>query len=871
MQTRIAFSTPLLNAKITPGKPPQELVERKALLHFLDQSEKSRISLILGPAGSGKTTLMSAWVNHIKKPVIWLTLEESENEAIQFWRYFFGAAARADTEMSLIGERVSDFYEEPNYLIALFLNRIAETAATHFCVLDDYHLLDNPQLHHWIDFMVEHCPDNLHFLIGSRTRPPLRLQRWKAKGYLRELDSLRLRFSLEESRSFLRYHGHELDDEHLMSLHHKTEGWAAALQLSVLSLSQSGTTARPDLDSLKRNEFFPYLSEELLDSMTPERREALYLLSCYPRIRATREHRLASGESIDAAALARQNLFLQETGDGEYRMHPLLRDFLQERLHAEAPDRFRELHRQLAHEFAAEGDTEAEIEELLLIRAWNEALYKIEAVAPELLLRGEFNHLARWFDTVPEHDLRLFPRLLFYWAWILIQMGKTEEAAKRADQIDPERYPENSRLLKDFIACRISGINGDEGAQSKAERLIGELPPDLNFFSADLLIALGFAASRASRFREATEIHAQATTKSIECRNYRAAGMSAFYRSWIHLDFGEPAIALEIARTALPGDSGYGSGSAWIAMAEAHALYEMDRLDEAARAAEQALNAARKYYEAKVLVYAPISLAYIAFHRGDISGAAELLRLAGETAAGMDLYPLMEFVGQRESYFNLISGNTEAALSWITAVELDPEAPDYSTWNGQILLREALNRPAEDGLPHWFESLLSRRISYFRKRGMHREIARDLIFKALSRRRRGEEYGRFLEEALHLCEQGGFFRSLFDCGPELIPLLEALPGESLPLGLRAAVAEPEKRGERPKNCSRPPALGEEIRPREIEILSVMAEGRSNREIAEELFLAESTIKWHLKNIFLKLDVQNRTMAVRKAREIELIP
>ena len=281
----------LLATKLHVPHPPPGFVARPRLAAQLDEGRSRRMTLVCAPAGFGKTALLAAWASGGPRPVAWLSLDEGDNDPARFWRHVAAALERARPGVSgrvgpLLGPPPPQFFEG---VVTALLNELAERPAAKqaLLVLDDYHLIGAPQVHAAVRFLVDHLPPGLRLVLVTRSDPPLRLGRLRARGELTDLRAAELRFTETEAAELLRATpaAGDLTGSSIETLTAKTEGWAAGLRLAGLSLqSHDDAEAFVAAFSGSHRYVLDYLAEEVLDSQDPRVRTFLLETSVLGRL-----------------------------------------------------------------------------------------------------------------------------------------------------------------------------------------------------------------------------------------------------------------------------------------------------------------------------------------------------------------------------------------------------------------------------------------------------------------------------------------------------------------------------------------------------------------------------------------------------------
>jgi LuxR family maltose regulon positive regulatory protein len=280
------MTTPLLTTKlyIPPVRP--SLVPRPRLIEQLNEGTRSgrKLTLISAPAGFGKTTLVSEWVDHFRSDsakenridnrVAWLTLDESDNELTRFLSYSIAAlqTIEANIAKGALGALYASQPQPPptEAILTALINEIAALPDRIVLVLDDYHLIEARPVHDALTFLLRHLPPQMHLVIATRDDPHLTLARLRARGQLIELRAADLRFTSSEAAEFLdRVMGLDLSAEDIAALETRTEGWIAGLQLAAISMRghQDATSLIRSFTGSHRF-VLDYLIEEVLEQQS---------------------------------------------------------------------------------------------------------------------------------------------------------------------------------------------------------------------------------------------------------------------------------------------------------------------------------------------------------------------------------------------------------------------------------------------------------------------------------------------------------------------------------------------------------------------------------------------------------------------------
>jgi ATP/maltotriose-dependent transcriptional regulator MalT len=409
----------LVTTKVRVPRTRTELVPRPRLREALVRNEGRRLTLVSAPAGFGKTTLLSEWLEHRSgdgRSVAWLSLEEADNDPARFLAYLVSALRSALGEG--IGEGVLASLRLPEFppveaVVGVLINELADVRHEEVTiVLDDYHVIHSGPIHEATSFLLEHLPENVHLVISSRADPPIPLAKLRARDQVTEIRAAGLRFTTEEATAFLKgVMGLTLSAADVAALEEVTEGWIAALQLAALSMrDREDVSGFVETFSGSNRHVLDFLAEEVLERQPEGVREFLLNTSVLERMSAPLCDALTSrndGQQM-LERLEHDNLFVIALDDERrwYRYHHLFADVLRSRLQREQPERIRELHRRAAAWYERNGWMSEAIRHALAAQEHDRAADLVEQVARKMWNRGEAMTLLGWLEALPEETKR---------------------------------------------------------------------------------------------------------------------------------------------------------------------------------------------------------------------------------------------------------------------------------------------------------------------------------------------------------------------------------------------------------------------------------------------------------------------------------
>jgi len=903
----------LLATKLHMPRPQPGFVPRPRLVRALgDGLARGRV-LVCAPAGFGKTALLADWADGGGRPVAWLGLDSGDSDPARFWRYAVAALDRARPGLAgRVGPLPSRSF---GALATALINELAADPGPDelLLVLDDYHLVDSGPVHESVAFLLENLPPGLRVVVSGRADPPLPLARLRARGQLAELRAADLRFTPEEAAALLgEAAGPGLPGTAVAALVARTEGWAAGLQLAGLSLRGRADAAGFAAAFGGSHRFvLDYLADEVLDGQTGPVRAFLLETSVLERL---------SGELCDAITgragsqamlqdIERAGLFLVPLDEvrGWWRYHHLFADLLRARLQAEQPGRAQALHRAAAA-WSQEHDLADDAVRHALAAgdpAWAARL--VERHVEERLGRGEGATVRRWLSALPADSVRARSRLCLAQAYGAAQGFQLEALEALLD--DAER------------AFAVSGDEPYEDPDGRAVSVLANVPAGIAFLRASLARLRGNAALAAGYNREALAQLGeedwlmcsfvrwnQAVTDWLGGRlgpaerglaevlaGRRAAleYFAGFLPMRVRYDLGEVQraqghldAALATYRQGLDtGDEGSRTGlTGLVHVGLAQVLYERNELTAALEHATQGVTLCRQLAVTWPLAIGLATLARIRQAHGDAAAALEAMGQAGQVELSPQVITLLNPVPSQRARLLLAQGDVHAAAQWTTAAGLSPgDEPDYPREPAYLVLARVLLAQNDAGPAL---TLLKRLLDVAASQGRVGSIIEIQALRALALAARGDHASALgaLTEALTLARRPGYVRVFADEGPPMHALLARLsaaqpdqqhaarridPGYLAALlhacGQADAVPPPRRA------ATAQPGLAEPLTDRELEVLRLIAEGKSNQRIAHDLVVALDTVKKHVTHVLAKLGAANRTEAAARARQLGLIP
>jgi len=885
-----SMAVSILATKLYTPQPRLKVVSRPRLIDRLNQSlgQTPGIILISAPAGFGKTTLISEWVTAWERPVAWLSLDEGDNDLTRFLTYFVAALQRV---VPNFGERILEMLQASQMqpppaesILTSLLNEII-TIPDHFLlVLDDYHVIDSKPVERALTFLLEHQPPQMHLVIATRQDPDLPLARFRAQGHLTELRAADLRFTSSEAAEFLNQGmGLKLSAENIAALETRTEGWIAGLQLAALSM-QEHQDITSFIQSFTGSHHFvmDYLMEEVLHRQPEIVQKFLLHTSILRRMCGLLCDAVLLDPSISGEQtlqyLERANLFLIPLDNERrwYRYHHLFADLLRQRLRQrlnagteDGENRLTELHIRASQWYEDNGLQMEAFQHAAAAHDIERAERLVDGKGIPLHLSGGVTPILEWLESLPTDVLNARPWLWWRHAAMLLINGQTIGVGEKLQaaeaglanilqDAEPDAQTRNMFGLIAMASATLALTRYDVRAMlAQSRRALEYLDPNSLFQRANANWTLGYAYV----LQGDRALARQAFTESVALSE-AAGAMFPLILGTIGLGSvqeldNELYQAAETYRRVLQWAGAHPQqivGEAHLGLARI--LYEWNDLDAAEQHTQQSLHLSRQYENIiDRYVIGEVFLARLKLAQGDVEGAANMLAQTDQSVRKHNFVLRIPEVATAQVLTFVRQGNLAAAAHLAQAHNL--------------LLSQARVHLARGEASAAIAVLKSYR-QQVEAKGWQDERLKTLILQALAFHAHSEKDKamQVLYDALALAEPGGFTRIFVDEGSSMAELLSegALQGINPEyVGKLLAALEQEKQEHAQRSV-----LIQPLSPRELEVLQLIAQGLSNDEIAKRLFLALDSVKGHNRRIYDKLEVQRRTEAVARARELGLL-
>ena len=866
----------ILDTKLHMPSVRQNHICRDTLNKRLDEGLKKehKIFLVSAPAGYGKTTLISEWLNRLDYNCTWLSLDEYDNDPLKFISYLLAAVRKINQGF---GAMIEDLMAAPKLpgaetVSQYMIKELEQVQEPFILVFDDYHVINSNYINEMLQKLLDSMPLSLVLVIITRQEPSLALSRWRVEDRITELSSTDLKFAGAEIREFFcRYFNRIFDDDMLRGVERQTEGWVAGMQLTGLSIKNMEIAqAKSFFKEFNGNNRFitNYLMDEVLENQEGQIRDFLNGTCILKKF---------NGELCDAVTgikdsgkiinrLEKDNLFIISLDNNHtwYRYHHLFSEFLRTGLDEEQKA---EMCKKASLWCRMNGFVEEALEYALEAKDGETAASLVKEKAMELFQAGELKKLLSWLNSISTIRKEKEDILEIYRAWCLMITGEIDEANKVIGSLEYIKESSNDPVIMGMVKASAPFRLDSEDKKltmKYAEEAVTYVKDKQDLFHYGAIIALGHANGLNGHTAKAAALYAK-VHEGARRKGYRFLEVSSLFDLAIYLNcMGKRKEALILCERTLErftDQSGKHLPMAQIVyLPMGILLYCSNKLEEA-----------RKYLEEGIANYRELGFAHLAglgewylvlllYNMGEKEKAFETAYRLKAHFKDFIAHRITVFFEALEMELCLREGNVERVSMWLNEpgttfdkVSGLADVNPYCTYLRAVISQKDFLKA---------RMALEEREDLLRKEGRYGELITVLVLSALVKTHLGLEAEALdcMREALTIAAPEGYERYFLDEGSEILELAYKVR-DAAPGFVDKIIRERNK-----KNDERT----EPLKKKEVEILRLIAEGLSNDEIAEKLYITTGTAKWYIKNIFAKLEVNKRTQAVDRARRLKII-
>jgi LuxR family maltose regulon positive regulatory protein len=923
-QNQILFQTKLHQPPIIRG-----MIERPQLLEQLNRGINCPLTLVIASAGFGKTTLVANWLELMAAdqsveassfPTAWLSLDERDSDLELFISYLIAALRTIFTNACEATLALLQATQQVplDILYATLSNEIDQLSMDFILVLDDYHTLHGTEVHGLLIELARHWPKRLHLVLISRMNPSIPLAKLRAGGMINEIRTSDLRFTVDEMTAYLsQAQIAPMPQAALRLLEERFEGWIAGLHLAALSLRSAGSIESVlSVLSSENPNITGYLLDEVFIRQFPAIYSFLLKTSILDRfcteLCAAVMGKVDSSWNIDVCLdwIERSELFIIPLDRHRkwYRYHQLFQESLQQRLTAEIkPDQVANLHRLASAWFAENGLVDEALQHALAAGDIDLAVRQMSAGLCEVINRQDRTTLGRWLRLLPEETIQRSPHTLMIRVWSLqfswridLQIQVLKQVEKLLASAEGASLPADDQRL---LCGQILGVKAQHAYLSNqttqaidlCREALALLPPSWTYARGGAMLYLGMSICASGQALAAERLLLDEYDANSHKTDIYALQLLVS-QGFNYLNNGQLQHARKISQLLLKGAirSGLTINMNWGDFYLGVVHYHLNELDFAL---QHFSNLAENHFTTQMSTY-----------RDAVAGLALIHQIQGQSAEARQLVESLSLFDLEErgsedprtsslrARLQLMQGDLESAGRWVDSFTSPPldrpllwlEEPQVT--RVRVLVARGAN--ADLRLALQILDVLDEIVEKTHNTRVKIEI---LALRALAVNALGDfnQANAALIQSLDLAQMGGFIRVFVDLGNPMKEMLHrlaqqdhlieairrilaAFPAEfSLPES--SPPAEYSQPGDKnPFSSAHYPTPGNSIlvdplTPREFEILVLLREPLSIKEIARKLNISYATVKRHNSTIYGKLDVQRRWDAVARAEALRVLP
>jgi LuxR family maltose regulon positive regulatory protein len=890
----------LTKLHIPPAR--NNIVHRSELFESLNSGLARKLILISAPAGFGKTTLLSDWIYQYKIPTAWFSIDKGDNDPVVFLSYIVSAIQCLNTDF---GESTLGLLNSPNKpsnesISSLLINEILYINQNFLLVLDDFHLIENRVVLELVAYLLEHFPGNIHLVISTRSDPALPVARLRSQHQLVELRSSDLSFSSNDiSQLFNKKLKFALTSNDIHTLETKTEGWIAGLQLTALTMQGREDISKCIIDLKGDNRYImDYLMEEVLKIQTNEIKEFLLQTSILEQLCAPLCNAVLNRNDSQSVleTLEKNNMFVIPLDNERnwYRYHHLFADLLKQRLQQKNQMLIYDTHNKASEWFEQNNMFDFAIQHTFEIKNYEKSIQLLGEIVEGLWEKGQHSAIMKYGDNLPDELILTNPEFCLYYSWTLISAGQIQKAEPflvSAENIIEKLITNDfskeaiqyHKKLSGKIAVAFAYLNSHKEHSQKifdyCKTAKDNLSEDDPFWCSWAWFSYGIAWFSKGDIIESNKAFNKAFDYGKKSGNIYLISTIAIRMAENEQQFGRYKSAYKKCSELLTlmKDKGYSEiaktewtfAALYLIMGISKLMWaDMEGAYENIKTAYELSKNGKDIYP-KIFILMVYS---IVFNERSNSEFKKILDELDLMIKQNDVPPFIKssYIGWK-IYLFTENNQIEEANNIVLEYGLDSGKKKthanegaYSAYARLLLIQNKLDE-AELILTELYalandnnatEKIIELKLSYavlFKLRGNQG--------KAIS----------ILIEAMELASDENllfYFVNDYDRIKDLLIAafkVLAVTKTNIPAKFTDNLKLAIERKEKLKKVN----FGIDLSARELDTLKLIQD-LSNQEIADKLFISLNTVKTHLKNIYLKFDVDNRTKAVAKAKELGLI-
>lgn len=894
----------MLQTKLHIPSTCSNLVHRSNLFEKLNMGLERKLILISAPAGFGKTTVISDWIRESNITSAWYSIDKRDNDPKEFLCYIIAAVKNIDSDFGLSSQKLLNTPQKPNIesIAGLLINDILKIKNEFVLVLDDFHLINSMEVFEIVKFLLEHIPKQIHIIISTRSDPPLPIARLRSQNQLVELRSSDLSFSANDISIFfnkkLKF-GLSIVD--IYSLETKTEGWIAGLQLTVLSMQGRENISQFIENFAGDNRYImDYLIEEVLNRQSEEVKDFLLKTSVLEQFSGELCGTILniSNSQLLLEFLDTNNMFIIPLDSQRhwYRYHHLFADLLKQRLLQEKKDEIKDIHNK-ASLWYEENDMYAyAIDHSLEAQNFEKAMILLNGIVEKLWRNGNHDAIMKFGSTMPINIIKAHPNFCLFYSWILISAGnmtKAEELLITAEKIVSEILINNESVEDQFeykvllgkisvaFAYLLSSTGKIDRIFHYCEQAKSNLSDEEPLWYSWVWFSFGVANITIGELEQGTRSFQKALKYGKKSENLYLIATTVIRIAYSKLRLGLFKSAYkninELLTFVEKGGYSQMTKSEWtyagLYSILAYIQFMWNEIDNAVKNAKIGYVLSKKGKDITLVVFNTIVYAKTLIKQGDSIVAAKIIDELDNMMQSKQI-PYYLFLSLSAWKIDILinQNQIEKASGLIDNLDLGEDKKKtyaneliyiaYSRYLITIFELAEAKRILLQLLPPAIEG---KRIERVIEINNLLAIQHKLVGES-------EKAISYLSEAIFLASDENLIMFFILEGDNILDLLKEIrqristSKSNIPKKFLDNILAAFELQENKKLLN----SSESLSTREIDVLKLISDDYSNQGIAEKLFVSINTVKTHVKNIHLKLEVQSRSKAVIKAKELGLL-
>ena len=895
----------MLLTKLHIPSPGNNIVHRSELFEKLSAGLSRKLILASAPAGFGKTTIISDWINQNKIPTAWLSLDNGDNDPVEFLNYVISGIQNIHSEFGQSALTLLNSPNRPSYqsITSLLINEILNINHNFLLVLDDFHLINNNEILKLVTYLLEHIPGNIHIVILTRSDPAFSVSRLRSQHQMVELRSSDLSFTANDiSELFNRKLKFGLSPEDVNTLETKTEGWVAGLQLTALSMK-----GREDISGFIQNlkgdnrYIMDYLIEEVLRIQTDDIHDFLLQTSILEQMSAPLCNAVLNRNDslLILETLEKNNMFVIPLDEERtwYRYHHLFAKLLNQRLQQKDKTIINDLHNKAGEWFHNNSMPLFAIEHSIMSGNFEKSIKYLGDIVETLWKNGQHAAIMKYGDLLPDEIVKTNPEICLYYAWILIIAGQVIKAEPflvsaeiltikiiNDNNSSKELIRYNKKLLGKIsvaFAYMNSLLNRSEKVFNYSKTALENLKEDDPLWYSWGNYSIAIAEMSRENLKGSIAAFEVALKYANISGNINLISTIACRLSALEARMGLYSSSYKRCFDIITfmNASGYSqiikSESTFTGLYAFMAGVESMRtdFDEALESVKTAYSLHKQESDNTFRVNMLVIYSLTLYGKGDVAGADRMIREADDILRQNIIFPnSMAMYIAMKGFMLMELKEFEKAHKFFkdNGLEFDKKitySDDLGYYPYALLL--IIEKKFEEA-----EILLTKLLELAQAANRIERIIETKVVYANLRMATGDKEKALtnLIEALEAaaCENILMSFVLYHSGIrdllKEVYRIQATAKTNIPKKLIEKLKLTLEKREKFINNN----LNSILSDRELDTLKLIAKDLTNQEIADKLFISLNTVKTHIKNVFLKLEADNRTKAVEKAKVLGLI-